>query len=101
MNPEYIRALQVEETVMKVVKVIVTKGDRKTVEQVAINKGEGDNPRKAWSLYDKKEGKIRLFVELDDGRLTCYDINEKTSDYQQSWEITTIPAEKTPTGAKL
>ena len=101
MNPEYIRALQVEDTTMKVVKVIVSKGDRKVVEQVSIIKGEDDNPRKAWSLYDKKEGTIRLFVELDDGRLTCYDINEKTREYQQSWEITTIPADKTPAGPKL
>lgn len=101
MNPEYIRALQVEDTTMKVVKVIVSKGDRKVEEQVSISKGGDDNPRKAWSLYDKKEGTIRLFVELDDGRLSCYDINEKTKEYKKSWEITTIPAEKTPTGPKL
>ena len=101
MNQDYIRALQVEKTTMKVVKVLIAKGDRKLVEQVTIRKGADDKPRKVWSLYDKKEGTIRLFVELDDGRLTCYDINEKSQDYKQIWEITTIPAEKTSTGSKL
>lgn len=101
MNQDYIRALQVEKTTMKVVKVLIAKGDRKLVEQVTISKAADDNPRKVWSLYDKKEGTIRLFVELDDGRLTCYDINEKSQDYKQIWEITTIPAEKTSTGSKL
>lgn len=98
MNPDYVRVLEVGETMMKVEKMTITNGDRKVVEQVGIAKGVDDNPRKVWSLYDKKEGSIRLYVEFDDGRLTCYDINEKSKDYKQIWEITTISAEKTATG---
>lgn len=97
MNMDYIRALEVGETTMKVEKVTITNGER-VIEQASITKGTDDNPRKVWSLYDKKEGTIRLFVELDDGRLTCYEINEKSRDYKQLWEITTIPAEKTAAG---
>jgi hypothetical protein len=71
------------------------------VDIVTISKSAEDNPRNVWSVSKINEAIINLYIEFEDGRLVCYEIDKDSKTYKQLWTFTTIQTSKVVAGDQL